>query len=146
MSIDLEFEMRQDYLHVKVTGAFGGASIDEACRSFSKILEAVSTYNATKVLVNCFHLKGDPSTLDYYFYGQFIANELIRYRIKGRQLWPQLAYVYQEPSIDKEHFGEMVATNRGANLKSFGNMEDAFHWLGVASTNIKPDHPDTGED
>jgi len=128
MSVDLEFEMRQEYLYVNVTGVF---AIAEACRSFSRILEAASPYGATKILVDCLQFNGNPNTLERYTYGEFIAEEVLRCQALS---W-KFAYVGKPPLLDKGRFTELVANNRGIDGKAFDNIEDALDWLGIASTN-----------
>ena len=43
-----------------------------------------------------------------------------------------LAYVGTEPLFDHDRFGQTVATNRGAHIKSVENVDDALSWLDAA--------------
>lgn len=124
MGIDFRFEMRQDYLYVQIAGIF--VSVDEVFKIYLKAQEAAETNAATKVLIDCLRLKGSPTMWDYYQFGEFVAEHR-----QGNALKRMTAYVGTAPTFDKGHFGELVATNRGANMKAFDRMEDALKWLGV---------------
>jgi hypothetical protein len=47
---------------------------------------------------------------------------------------PAFAYVLKEPVLDPQRFGQTVAVNRGMNVKTFDNVEQARTWLGLPST------------
>ncbi len=128
MSVDIHSEMRREYLYVQLTGVF--VSIDEVKRLYLKIQEKADLHTAQKVLVDFLQLKGAPTTMDYYSFGAFIAEEEVKRRTR------MVAYVGKEPIFDKRHFGELVATNRGArNMKAFDLIENALKWLRVEPTN-----------
>jgi len=126
MSIDLRLEMKKEYLYVQMTGVF---TIEEAKGSFCKILEAASDNDAPKALLNCLQLEGAPSMIERFTYGAFVAKELRLYSIRFGRPSIKLACVAREPLLDKERFGEIVATNRGANVKMFDDEKDALNWL-----------------
>ena len=132
MDFEMQFEMRPQYLYVRVAGVY---SLEAARRSFSKGLEVIDQNHAAKVLVDCRQVSGTPSLGDYYSYGEFIAQEQYKPTKTGRMRRPQLAYVAIKPLMNKAHFAQLVATNRGANMRSFENMEDALRWLGVEPAN-----------
>ena len=41
----------------------------------------------------------------------------------------KIAVVGKEPLIHKDRFGELVGTNRGANIKGFTDIDEAKSWL-----------------
>jgi hypothetical protein len=45
------------------------------------------------------------------------------------------AYALEEPVLDPKRFGETVALNRGMNVKTFHNLNDALRWFGNAPAN-----------
>ncbi len=51
------------------------------------------------------------------------------------------AHVLKEPVLDPQRFGETVALNRGMNVRTFDNLEDALAWLRTTLTN----RPDAGD-
>jgi hypothetical protein len=46
-----------------------------------------------------------------------------------------LAVVQDPPLLISQRFGETVARNRGATLRVFGTVEEAYVWLGVEPAN-----------
>lgn len=132
MSISYEYEMRKGYLHFEVTGDF---TLDEACRTFTGALKIVDRFAATKVLIDCLGLRGAPTAMEHYRYGEFIAAELVRYSGR-RKKSPQLAYVARKPLRDRSDLSMTVASNRGAFVKPVDTVEEGLKWLGVG-----PDKP-----
>ena len=127
MAIDLNIGAGSGLLHVMVTGEF---SLEEAQRAFLEILEAVTRHNTAKILLDGRELKGEPSTIQRFLFGEFTAHAVVRYRKEhsaSRAL--QFAFVLQEPVLDPQRFGETVAVNRGMWVKVFDNPEDALAWL-----------------
>jgi hypothetical protein len=117
-----------DLLHAKLSGEF---TLEEAQRTFVVILETAVRYEAAKVLVDGRALTGQPTTVERFYYGEFVANAVIN-RCKGRmRKAPRFAYVLLEPVIDKMRLGETVARNRGMNVKTFEQINDALQWLGL---------------
>jgi hypothetical protein len=118
--------MRGDYLYIEATGTF---SIDEACRSFHDALAVIEKHGATKVLINCLQLTGTPGTMDYYTYGECVAEELRKSSLAERRGTLKLAHVAAAPLLDPDRLSAVVATNRGANMKSVDTVEKALEWL-----------------
>ncbi len=127
MSISVKHEMKKGYLHFEVTGDF---ALEEACRTFSEALQVVDRLAAAKVLVDCLGLRGAPTVMEHYRYGEFIAAELMRQSEK-RKKNPQLAYVARTPLRDRADLSVTVAGNRGVFIKSFDTIEEGLAWLGV---------------
>jgi hypothetical protein len=49
--------------------------------------------------------------------------------VRERGIVPQFAYAIHVPLRDPRRSGENVGVNRGMNLKTFENPEEAFEWL-----------------
>jgi hypothetical protein len=127
MGMILRICTESELLRVIATGEF---SLEEAERTFLEILDAVARHNTKKVLFDGRELKGDPRTIERFFYGEFAAHAVMRYIIEsGVSRAPQFAYVLEEPILDPRRFGETVAVNRGMWVKVFDNLEDALGWL-----------------
>jgi hypothetical protein len=77
MSLDLHFEMREQFLYVELTGVFG--SVDEANRLSARVFETADLNKATKILIDCLQVKGTPRFPDYYAYGAFVAEERLKH-------------------------------------------------------------------
>jgi hypothetical protein len=138
MDMSLEIRPESGFLHVDVMGEF---SLQEAKRTFLEMLEAVAQHQVEKVLLDGQRLKGDPTTMERFYYGEFAADAVRQFEDRGVSVATQFAYVLQEPQLDPQRFGETVAVNRGMFVKAFDNLEDALEWLGIAPAN-KPDAGD----
>jgi len=132
MGINMKYEIANEHLTVRVSGRF---DLDEMRKSFLEMLKIMDTGKASKVLVDCFQLKGNPSAADRYFYAKFGADELWKFLRAKKMSEVQFAYVGTEPLIAKDGFGQTVAINRGVNVKNFDNIDDALMWLGDGSKN-----------
>ena len=127
MSIRQEMHFESGILKVDARGEF---SLEEAKRAFLEMLEAVAQYQAEKVLFDGRNLKGEPASIERFYYGYFAAAETINLiGTKRMRQAPQFAYVMNEPLRDPQRYGEAVAVNRGMNVKTFETPEEAFEWL-----------------
>jgi hypothetical protein len=139
MGMILRIWAESGLLRVTATGEF---SLEEAERTFLEILDAVAHHKAKKVLFDGRELKGDPETIERFFFGTFAADAVMKHIIgRGVPRAPQFAYVLEEPVLDPQKFGETVAVNRGMWVKVFDNLEDALGWLRVEPAN----HPNAGD-
>jgi len=123
----LKCDMKNDCLVVQI---FGDFILNEACSNFLEMLKVIEAYKANKVVVDCLQVMGAPSTIERFSYAESGADELMRLLCAKKIGEVKFAYVGIEPPFDKDHFGQIVANNRGANIKTFNNVEDAFSWLG----------------
>ena len=129
MSMTQEISAEADFLLVKAKGTF---SLEEAQRTFLEMLEAVARHKVTKVFVDGREVKGEPQTMERFYYGEFAANAVGNFAKCGVSLATQFAYVLQEPVLDPNRFGETVAVNRGMLIKVCSNPEEACGWLQIA--------------
>jgi hypothetical protein len=135
LDIILESAPNQGFLNVAAVGEF---SLQEAERTFLEMLEAVARYKVEKVLFDGRRLTGAPDTMERFYYGEFAADSVFKFRDRGISTATKFAYVLKEPVLDPRRFGETVAVNRGMYVKTFDNLEDAVGWLAIAPPN-KPD-------
>ena len=127
MSIRQQMHFESGILKVDARGEF---SLEEAKRAFLEMLEAVAQYQAEKVLFDGRNLRGEPASIERFYYGYFAATETINLiGMKRMRQVPQFAYVMNEPLRDPQRFGETVAVNRGMNVKTFETPEEALEWL-----------------
>lgn len=118
MSLQLQIEEKPDYLEARFTGA--GAA-EETWRQFDEIAERCKRANKNKLLLDFTEASGEVSLADRYFLGDK-AQILSRRRLK-------VATVATRRQIDPQKFAELVARNRGVDLRAFTNVEDAEEWL-----------------
>jgi hypothetical protein len=127
MSMTVNISARPENLHVVVAGAF---SLDEAKRTFLEILDSIQKLGIGKVLFDGRDITGEPLLIERFYYSQFAAENvrnLTEHGWEGEE--PQFAYVLSEPVLDWLRFGEMVARNRGFNVRAFDNTDEAVAWL-----------------
>jgi hypothetical protein len=115
-------------LRVGVTGSF---SLEEAKRTFIETLEAVAQSKVEKVLFDGRELAGNPTIMERFYYGKFAAESVAKFTAQGVSGNAQFAYLLKVPLRDPDRFGENVAVNRGMNVKTFDNPEEACQWLGI---------------
>ena len=99
-----------------------------AQEQFIELLEEAVASGATKVLVDGRQMTGKPPDFERFLYGEFSAfatlDLLFRHNVRLK-----FAYVIHEPLRDPERFGETVAVNRGMDVKTFEEMNEAVEWL-----------------
>lgn len=133
MSMTLKLSVNPKLIHSTVTGEF---SLDEAKRIFLETLDVVAEHKIEKVIVDGQQLSGELNTTERFYYAEFMSQSVMNFA-RTRSWAPQFAFVLKTPVLDQNKFGETVAVNRGMNVRVFGNMEDAFEWLG--ETPVAPD-------
>jgi len=132
MGMLVEISTESGFLHVRAKGDF---SLVEAKRTFVEMLEAVARNKVQKVLFDGQELVGNPRTIERFYYGEFAAEAVAKFKDRGMDRATQFAYVLKVPLLDPGRFGETVAVNRGMFVKTFDNLDDALGWLGIASAN-----------
>jgi hypothetical protein len=137
MSLEFHSEPKPGYLLVTVSGEFDLFSAKDVSR---RSLEACKAHALTKAVVDFRSVTGRVAMPERYDYGVFVAELHIRHAMENKERL-QVAYVGPAAMIDPGKFGEIVATNRGANIKATTDMEEALAWLGVAPAG-KPDKND----
>jgi len=121
------FAEKDNYLTVNVSGHF---SLEVAKKMYTDALGKLVDKKNSKLLFNVRKVKGKVSTMDRYYLGEFAALESIKYMEKGLQFYA-VAFYGIEPIIDPDRFGELVARNRGLNLKVTSDKKVALLFLGV---------------
>jgi len=126
-SLKYLFEIKDNYLSVSVSGHF---SLADSMKIYTEALEILVEKNLSKLFFDVRKVKGKVSTMDRYYLGEFAALESIKYMEKGLQFYA-VAFYGIEPIIDPDRFGELVARNRGLNLKVTSDKKVALLFLGV---------------
>lgn len=87
-----------------------------------RIAEICRNERITKVLVDDRNVTNMPSFEDLFQFGSTFLDS-------GFPLYIKIAHVINAASMSDNEFLETVAVNRGANLKTFQNMDNAMNWL-----------------
>jgi hypothetical protein len=93
------------------------------------------------VLLDGRELAGNPRFMERFYYGEFAAETVAKFKARGVSSATKFAYVLKVPILDPWRFGETVAVNRGMHVKTFENLPDALGWLGISPA----DNPDAGD-
>ena len=121
------FKVKNNFLSVTVSGHF---SLSEAKIMYTAALEYLLENNLSKLFFDAFRVKGVVTTMDRYYFGEFAAFESLKYIGKGLKKI-SVSICGEEPIIDPRRFGEIVARNRGLNLKVTTDKNESLQFLGV---------------
>src|SRR5215510_3741990 len=121
MSIQLQIKEMPDYLVVSFVGT--GTKAD-FWRQFELIPELCNRANKNRLLLDYIgaYRHGEVELADRYFFGEHA-------QIFARCNVVKVAVVARPERVDPERFADMVAQNRGINLRTFTSVEDATEWL-----------------
>jgi len=119
------FTEKDNYLSVNVSGYF---SLYDAKKMFTEGLEMLVENNISKILFDAYKVKGKITTMDRYDLAEYAAIEAINFILKGLSKL-SVAFYGVEPIIDPERFGELVAKNRGLNVKVTTDKKEALQFL-----------------
>jgi hypothetical protein len=119
------FTQKENYLSVNVSGYF---SLSDAKKMFTEALEVLYEIKFSKLLFNVCKVKGRVTTMDRYDLAEYAAIESINFLLQGL---PKITISFYgvEPIIDPERFGELVARNRGLNIKVTTDKNEALNFL-----------------
>ena len=126
MSISMRFAPRDEFLYCQASGDY---SFEDACLILRDVLAESAQRGAMKVLVDCLEMGGSPTALERYALSDFLAHGVVD-RMSEWKRAPRFAFLGKPPLVDPNRFGELVATNRGVQMKTVNRMEDALNWLG----------------
>jgi len=130
MELSLSIRADEGLLYATYTGEF---SLVAAEKTFLQILEGIEQHNVQKVIVDGSAITGEPSTLERFLYGEFVAERANALRART-MLFPRFAYILIPPVRDPNRLGENVAFNRGMIVNTFENLNDALEWLELDSS------------
>ena len=118
-------QFEQDVCSAVVVGEF---QLSLAERQFVELLDEAVHKGATKVLIDGRQMTGNPTGFERFLYGTFAACATLEvlHRHNARL---KFAYIIHKPLRDPERFGETIAVNRGMNVKTFEDENEAREWL-----------------
>ena len=100
----------------------GKVTATDMHHSRQKIAELCKKENITKVLVDDRFITSLPSFEDLFQFGSTFLQS-------GFPLYIKIAHVVNAEMMADNEFLETVAVNRGANVKTFQNIDEAMAWL-----------------
>ena len=118
-------EVEDDIFNAVCIGAF---ELDLARQQFIELLDEAIRNGASKVLIDGRQMTGTPTEFERFLYGSFAAWATVDVMTQHK-VWLKFAYVIHEPLRDPERFGETVAANRGMDVKTFEDINEAVEWL-----------------
>jgi hypothetical protein len=130
MGMDVDIQQEEGFLNVRVTGRF---SLEEANNGLIRMFEAVARHGTTRVLVDCRELQGSITTMENFDHASFGAEMIDEFSQRGVSKATRFAYVTVGAFSDPDKFAENVAVNRGLDVRTFDNIDDALRWLEIDS-------------
>jgi len=118
-------QVEQGVFNAVLIGEF---ELERAQDQFIELLDEAVARGTTKVLVDGRQMTGKPTDFERFLYGEFVASATLDVLFR-HNLRLKFAYIIHEPLRDPERFGENVAVNRGMNVKTFEEKNEAVAWL-----------------
>lgn len=112
-----------DYLCCKVTGEY---EFELTKKMFSDLVDEAVRQSRDFTLIDISEMTGTVSIIERYDLSSFLA-DYRQTNAPGKYL--KIALTGHEPQIDSARFGQIVAQNRGVNLKVFTDIDKALGWL-----------------
>lgn len=116
--MSLRTEEMPGYLVARFTGA---GVPGEAAQQFELIAEQCRRAKKNKLLIDITQYAVKASLADRFYAGE-------RFQIFARY-GITVAFVCTLEQVDPKRFGELVARNRGVNLRTFTDLRSAEEWL-----------------
>lgn len=110
-------ENTDQYIHFKITGEY---SLGIGKEILGKLVDLCRESKNNKLMVDIREKDGEIPQMDRFFLGEHIAKINFGTSIK-------LAVIGKKEQINK--FSEIVAQNRGTQLKIFSDVKEARKWL-----------------
>ena len=120
---DIEINVEDDFLLISARGNY---SLSNANNLLKLAIDNVLSHNKSKILIDIIDITGSIPSFDRFQYSESLC-DYIRKHALGKV--NKIAVVGKEPIVDKERFGEIVAKNRGVNVRVFTDMSQASIWI-----------------
>lgn len=127
--MNLRYEIREEPGHTRLDVA-GEYEAGAAIKILQAGIEAALAQGHKKLLVDARQVRGNPKTMQRFELGESIARF---YHDKRGPDFLRAAIVANEPVVDPERFGQLVANNRGLPLKVTTDFDEALRFLDLAT-------------
>jgi hypothetical protein len=126
MAMTFKVEVKPDYVSMLWEGAFESSDIEYFT---TQLIETCKTRRCSKMLIDLREVQGTLSTMDRFNIGLTGSTKYFKAKLTGKILNCRFAAVGHVPLMDPSRFAETVAVNRGVNVKSFTDINEALRWL-----------------
>ena len=120
---DIEINVEDDFLLISARGNY---SLSNANNLLKLAIDNVLSHNKSKILIDITDITGSIPFFNRFQFSKFLYN-YIREHALGKV--NRIAVVGKEPTVDQEKFGEIVAKNRGVNVRVFTDRSEASIWI-----------------
>ena len=131
MSLTYKVEPQKGWLLAVFEGFYDSSLAEEFT---NQVLEVCTTHKPAKLLIDMRGVEGEMSKWSRYGLTVIAAKKYFLGILLGKVQKCRFAIVGNIPLVDPDKFEEVVATDRGFDLKIFTNIKHAYLWLGVEST------------
>lgn len=121
MTYRLELRKEKDVVYVRASGIRSRETVSSIAH---EILDACDKHQVDRVLVNVQELTGRLSIFDSFM---LVAEEFPK--LKRRQILKKAALVDNRERRERFRFFELLAHNRGYNLRIFDDADEALEWI-----------------
>ncbi len=122
MSLQFSSTAHADHVRIALDGEF---SLEELLPLCDRFFAVTAEAGRDAMLVDARQVTGrEPTMAERYQWAVRVSEAQARYKPRIR-----VALVAHEPLIHPERFGEIVATNRGADMRTFTDESLALGWL-----------------
>jgi hypothetical protein len=128
MALHFKVETQTGHLLMIYEGRYEPSLAEEFT---NQIVETSRAHQPTKLLIDLREVTGEMSTMDRFNLSRIAVKKYFLEMILGKIPKCRYAIVGRHPLVDPRRFEEIVATNRGMNVKTFAEIRDAYAWLGV---------------
>ncbi len=123
MSIAIETKLEKEYLELKFKGDF---SLAEAKKAYKYTIDTAVEHQKSKVLIDALEVSGTMTIMERFEIAEFLT---LYCQKNALGKIARIALVGKEPLVDRHRFGEIVAVNRGLNVKVFTDWTEALMWI-----------------
>jgi len=120
---DIKITVEDDFLLVSVRGKY---SLSNANNLFKLAIDNGLSHNKSKILIDTTDITGSIPFINRFQFSEVLYNYIRKYALGKVN---RIAVLGKEPIVDKEKFGEIVAKNRGVNVRVFTDMSQALIWI-----------------
>jgi hypothetical protein len=119
MSKDYELVVEADYILARFTPSVYSST---GRKTFQQLIDEARNAGVSKILCDYRDVTGKLTTIERFNHASLIAEMFGGFK---------LAFVLDESLLGPDLFGENVAVNRGANIRTVATMKEAIEWLQV---------------